>query len=735
MGETLPYYGGYANGLYGSSSPYAGLNTGLNANGVLMNDEGLNGVYGNTSALNGLNGLGYSPNYGSTYGSTYAPNYASTYPYGYGQTYGANGVLPGVTQAVLPTTTTTNLVATPTVTTTTIPTTTTTTNTGTISPNSLASLALSFQGMKTGNMVMPSLSVVSSAMQQMFGPGPYSSYPSSLMALIGTWSVQQQYPSASNSYVVLSAYVPPGSAAAQTGTILGMSSTASQTITDLVITDQTGSLVQGYLSIQPQEYLIYTPFPSTSVSSPAYFPVAGIGLAQSNSAISFIMFAQANQSYWSRVSNATPSNTSISSSLQLSGGNLPVGYATGSPAQYAAQLGLTPQALAQTQSNAVNTANGQYLSPQAFFNYTPNGVLQNYLPAAGNASLTSTIAPPVQAQLSSVAGLNGLNNGVVLPTQPVNSFNGLNNGFVRANGLNGMTNGLTVPGSLMRVWTKIVIDLDAALVQSAEKHHLNNEKTLSIKKIVFMYGQVKYPCLCSGSPSSQDELIYTDSRGKRYHLCEYKLVHDCLRSPTSMHCNESCFGVKFVVINCFHEIDSIDWTEHDRVECIGLLDQFCRRHYGLGLWTNPSFHVCVARVDVHPKVDVCPKVHHLQSSESKRLMKALRIALDEHICGRKQGTTEITIPYANAYGDQGYILQMHNAIVVPFLRRHLNLDWHYLNLGPFRYKRDGDETASTKDMHICLSDDMKRRQEWSRVVLDELEQCGMACGDLWFGSS
>lgn len=286
-----------------------------------------------------------------------------------------------------------------------------------LSISNVNNLNLAYQNLNKGlSTTMPTLDVVSSTMQQLFGPGPYSTYPTTLTSLIGGWQIINQYPTSSNTYVSISSYNSPNSLTASA--------------TDLVVTllNSGNSSILGYLSLQPQNYLIFTPFPSSTISTPSYVPIAGIGLASSNSTISFIMFYNGTLSYWSRINNAGMNNIGISNAINLTNGTLPVTYAPGSPAQYANSLNLTPNSIYNSQQiNTAAASNGaSYLPASSFFTFNPFGIQSNNLPVSGNVSLNSTVLPSSQAQLNALNNFNTSTNGSLISPNVTSSTNLLN---------------------------------------------------------------------------------------------------------------------------------------------------------------------------------------------------------------------------------------------------------------------------------------------------------------------
>ena len=130
------------------------------------------------------------------------------------------------------------------------------TNTSPLSP-----LALTMQNLGPGGTLLPNLGVVQSVMSQLFGVGRLSTFPTSVAALAGTWNViSRNGMGGSNSYL----------------SVIPMQSNP----TNDVVTNTNGSMLYGYLSvIAPQNFIIYTPFPTTSVSNMALLPVAAAGIA------------------------------------------------------------------------------------------------------------------------------------------------------------------------------------------------------------------------------------------------------------------------------------------------------------------------------------------------------------------------------------------------------------------------------------------------------------------------
>ena len=138
-------------------------------------------------------------------------------------------------------------------------------------PNSSANLVYQ-QYATSGLGLLPNLNTVQSFMTQMFGAGPYASYPTQPSDLSGTWSVLQQLPNQSNVYLSISPLqniLNPtvqslGTAVSQ----LSSTGSASSPVTDDVVTAMGANVLYGYLSlVQPANYLIYTPFPSSSLSN------------------------------------------------------------------------------------------------------------------------------------------------------------------------------------------------------------------------------------------------------------------------------------------------------------------------------------------------------------------------------------------------------------------------------------------------------------------------------------
>ncbi len=232
-------------------------------------------------------------------------------------------------------------------------------NNSTLSPGN-ATLAAN---LSNGTTLMPTLNVVQSVMAQTFGTAPYSKVTNSIASLAGMWNIQSRM--APSSIVMVSPLA--GTSGAPLVPATGVMGSTGVTTDDIVTTTGTPTL-NGYLSfVSPQNYLIYTPFPSRSTGNPAYTPVGGVGLVIDPNTISMVNFPYATQSIWTRTQGYNPQNVAFSSAVSIANGALPLQVTPGSPAGVAASLGVTPVTLQNSIQGAAQANLTQTLSPQQAF--------------------------------------------------------------------------------------------------------------------------------------------------------------------------------------------------------------------------------------------------------------------------------------------------------------------------------------------------------------------------------
>ncbi|AYV86873.1 MAG: hypothetical protein Sylvanvirus12_5 [Sylvanvirus sp.] len=247
----------------------------------------------------------------------------------------------------------------------------------------LSNLSVAMQNLANGSSLMPTLNVVQAFVQKYFGVGPYSLYPIHLLDLAGTWNIVSGSYGTSTQYLAVSPFQT--NINVQTATPQNVSINSYTAVTDLVVSDLNAPVVHGFLSLQPGNYVIYTPFPSSSVTNPAYLPVAGVGLMTDLNTLSMVMFPSATSSYWRRVSPFSPLNVGISNALVMSGGNVPVRFATGSPAGIANAMNLTPQTIQNAQNTALSATTSLTLPMSSAFNQTPFNANPTNVPSFSNA--------------------------------------------------------------------------------------------------------------------------------------------------------------------------------------------------------------------------------------------------------------------------------------------------------------------------------------------------------------
>ena len=208
-------------------------------------------------------------------------------------------------------------------------------------------------------------------MTQMFGSGVYSTIPTNVASLAGTWNITTQNPSLSNAYVLVTPLQQP--VITSTGTA---SSTNLANATNDIVTNMQGPAVQGFSSlVQPGNYIIYTPFPSGSIGNSALVPVAGIGLMTSANTISMVNFPYGSQSYWSLTAPLGSANTALSNAILSAATPLFAQASPGSPAGIAAQLGITPMSIQNANAAAISSVTSQTLPAQAAFGQMPLAAL------------------------------------------------------------------------------------------------------------------------------------------------------------------------------------------------------------------------------------------------------------------------------------------------------------------------------------------------------------------------
>ena len=74
---------------------------------------------------------------------------------------------------------------------------------------STTNLTLMANGLQSGSILMPTLNLVQAVMTQMFGSGVYSTIPTNVASLAGTWNITTQNPSLSNAYVLVTPLQQP----------------------------------------------------------------------------------------------------------------------------------------------------------------------------------------------------------------------------------------------------------------------------------------------------------------------------------------------------------------------------------------------------------------------------------------------------------------------------------------------------------------------------------------------